>query len=128
MPSTRAPAETDAAAARAAIGAGTSSLALGTTAGTAKAGDYEPTWSEVGSKPAVIAAGATDTDARAAIGAGTSNLAIGTTSTTAMAGNKTAADLGGVLGTGITKIEKITQAAYDALPTPRDSAILYWIV
>lgn len=32
----------DAAAARTAIGAGTSSLALGTTAGTAKAGDYAP--------------------------------------------------------------------------------------
>jgi len=32
----------DAAAARAAIGAGTSNLALGTTAGTAKAGDYQP--------------------------------------------------------------------------------------
>ena len=33
---------TDAAAARTAIGAGTSSLVLGTTAGTAKAGDYAP--------------------------------------------------------------------------------------
>ena len=32
----------DAAAARTAIGAGTSNLALGTTAGTAKAGDYQP--------------------------------------------------------------------------------------
>lgn len=34
---------TDAAAARTAIGAGTSSLALGTTASTAKAGNYQPT-------------------------------------------------------------------------------------
>lgn len=33
----------DAAAARSAIGAGTSNLALGATAGTAKAGDYQPT-------------------------------------------------------------------------------------
>ncbi|QLF83533.1 minor tail protein [Gordonia phage RedWattleHog] len=45
----------DAAAARSAIGAGTSSLALGTTAGTAKAGDYAPTWGEITSKPASFA-------------------------------------------------------------------------
>ena len=37
--------------ARTAIGAGTSSLVLGTTAGTAKAGDYAPAWGEVTSKP-----------------------------------------------------------------------------
>lgn len=41
----------DAAAARAAIGAGTSNLALGTTSTTAKAGNYAPTWNEVTSKP-----------------------------------------------------------------------------
>ena len=38
---------TDAAAARSAIGAGTSNLALGTTASTAKAGNYQPTISGV---------------------------------------------------------------------------------
>ena len=38
----------DQAAARAAIGAGTSNLALGTTSATAKAGDYVPTKAEVG--------------------------------------------------------------------------------
>lgn len=38
---------TDAAAARAAIGAGTSSLALGTTNGTAKAGDYKPSYADL---------------------------------------------------------------------------------
>lgn len=38
----------DAAAARTAIGAGTSNLALGTTSSTAKAGDYTPTKSDVG--------------------------------------------------------------------------------
>jgi hypothetical protein len=38
----------DAAAARTAIGAGTSSLVIGTAAGTAKAGDYVPTKAEVG--------------------------------------------------------------------------------
>lgn len=66
------------------------------------------------------------TAARTAIGAGTSNLAIGTTSTTAMAGNKTAADLGGVVGTGITAVVAITQASYDALGT-KDATTLYVI-
>jgi hypothetical protein len=123
---------TDAAAARTAIGAGTSSLALGTTSSTAKAGDYEPAWADVSGKPAVIAAGADAATARSAIGAGTSNLAIGTTSTTAMAGDKTAADLGGMVSdpTGITgatafvNIVKISEADYAALPT-KDPAVLY---
>lgn len=88
---------------------------------------YVPSWGDVTGKPAVIAAGADVTTARAAIGAGTSNLALGTTATTAMAGNKTAADLGGVVGTGISSIVKLTQAEYDAIPTP-DPATLYWIV
>lgn len=57
-----------AAAARSTIGAGTSSLALGTTSTTAKAGDYQPTWTQVTGKPAVIAAGADAATARAAIG------------------------------------------------------------
>ena len=45
---------TDAAAARTAIGAGTSDLAIGSTSTTAKAGDYAPTWSEVTAKPATF--------------------------------------------------------------------------
>lgn len=77
----------DAAAARTAIGAGTSNLTIGTTSTTAKAGDYQPTWAQVSGKPAVIASGADAAAARAAIGAGTSNLAIGTTSSTAKAGD-----------------------------------------
>lgn len=44
-------AATNAAAARNAIGAGTSSLAIGTTASTAKAGNYQPTWAQVSGKP-----------------------------------------------------------------------------
>lgn len=76
-----------AAAARTAIGAGTSNLTLGTTASTAKAGNYVPTWGEVTGKPAVIASGETQAAARAAIGAGTSSLVIGTTASTAKAGN-----------------------------------------
>lgn len=88
------------AAARTAIGAGTSNLALGTTASTAKAGNYHPTWAQVTGKPAVIGAGADAAAARTAIGAGTgnSNLAIGTTASTAAAGNHvhTIADVSGL--------------------------------
>lgn len=73
--------------ARAAIGAGTSNLVIGTTASTAKAGNYVPAWGDITSKPAVIAAGADAAAARAAIGAGTSSLTLGTTSTTAKAGD-----------------------------------------
>lgn len=73
--------------ARAAIGAGTSNLTLGTTNSTAKAGDYQPAWADVSGKPAVIASGADQAAARAAIGAGTSNLALGTTSSTAKPGD-----------------------------------------
>lgn len=59
----------NAAAARTAIGAGTSSLSLGTTATTAKAGNYVPAWSEVTGKPTTFPP------------------AIGTTATTAKAGD-----------------------------------------
>lgn len=45
----------DAAAARTAIGAGTSNLILGTTGTTAKAGDYVPSWTEITSKPSTFA-------------------------------------------------------------------------
>lgn len=56
-----------AADARNAIGAGTSNLAIGTTAATAKAGDYAPAWGDVTAKPVVIAAGETAADARTVI-------------------------------------------------------------
>lgn len=64
---------------------------IGTTASTAKAGNYQPTWVQVTGKPEIIASGATQAEARTAIGAGTgnSNLAIGTTASTAKAGNYT---------------------------------------
>lgn len=45
----------DGAAARAAIGAGTSNLAIGTTSNTAKAGDYVPVWTEIASRPTSFA-------------------------------------------------------------------------
>lgn len=77
----------DAAAARTAIGAGTSNLAVGPGATDAKAGNYQPTWAQVSGKPAVIASGATQAEARTAIGAGTSNLVVGTGATDAKAGN-----------------------------------------
>lgn len=56
----------DAAAARSAIGAGTgnSNLAVGATSSDAKAGDYQPTWTQVTSKPTtfapIIGSGAAD--------------------------------------------------------------------
>lgn len=77
----------DAATIRGIIGAGTSSLGLGTTASTAKAGDYVPAWSEVTSKPAFMGVGATAAAARSAIGAGTSDVVVGTGATNAKAGN-----------------------------------------
>lgn len=100
-----------AAAARSAIGAGTgnSDLVIGTTAGTAKEGNWVPSWSDVTGKPSTFTPSShthpasqisdattvgrnvlTASDAaaaRSAIGAGTSNLALGSTSGTAAAGN-----------------------------------------
>jgi hypothetical protein len=90
----------DAPAVRAAIGAGTSSLTIGTTAATAKAGNYAPAWSEVTGKPAVIAAGADAAAARSAIGAGTSNLAVGTTAASALAGNTPRLSAGAITAIG----------------------------
>lgn len=61
---------TDASAARSAIGAGTSSLKVGTAATDAKAGDYVPAWAEVTGKPTIPSisglAKQTDLDALAA--------------------------------------------------------------
>ena len=59
----------DAAAARTAIGAGTSNLAIGTTASTAKAGNYAPAWGDVTGKPTIPSATASGT--RAQLDAGT---------------------------------------------------------
>lgn len=73
------------AAARTAIGAGTSNLVIGTTAGTAMAGDTaipaQATWSNISGKPAFVAEGADATAARAALGLGTA----ATTASTAYA-------------------------------------------
>lgn len=78
--------------ARTSIGAGTSNLAIGTSATTAKAGNYQPTAANISDATTTGRSLITAADAaaaRAAIGAGTgnSNLAIGTTGTTAAAGN-----------------------------------------
>ena len=80
----------DAVTARTAIGAGTSNLEIGTTASTAKAGNYQPSSVNISDATAVGRSVLTSTDqsaARTVIGAGTSNLALGTTATTALAGN-----------------------------------------
>lgn len=76
--------------ARSNIGAGTSSLVVGTGAGDAKAGNYQPTSANISDSTAVGRSVLTAVDAsaaRTAIGAGTSNLALGTTSSTAKAGD-----------------------------------------
>jgi hypothetical protein len=56
------------AAARTAIGAGTSSLVLGSSSSQAKAGDYHEAWSTLTGKPVVIASGADAVAARSSIG------------------------------------------------------------
>lgn len=80
----------DSLAVRNAIGAGTSNLALGTTSGTALAGNYSPSSTSINDATSVgralLTASSSDI-ARSVIGAGTSNLALGTTSSTALAGN-----------------------------------------
>ena len=71
---------------RTAIGAGTSSLALGTTGTTAAAGNHTHTTAAITDMTATGTAVAKATNAaaaRSAIGAGTSNLVIGTTAGTA---------------------------------------------
>lgn len=109
----------NAAAARTAIGAGTSNLALGTTSTTAKAGDYAPAWSEITGKPAVIAAGADAAAARAAIGAGigNSNLVVGTLATQAKAGNwqPTVAEISNAGAFGRQLLQAADQAAAKTL-------------
>lgn len=90
--------------ARANIGAGTSSLALGTSASTAAAGDHTHTPASIGAAAAshthtasqvsdasvvgkAVLTAADAAAARTAIGAGTSSLALGTTAGTAKAGD-----------------------------------------
>jgi hypothetical protein len=74
------------------IGAGTSSLVVGTTATDAKAGNWLPTAADISNSTLVGRNVLTATDAaaaRTAIGAGTSDLVIGTIAGTAKAGNYT---------------------------------------
>lgn len=127
---------TTAAAARSAIGAGTSNLTIGTTASTAKAGNWTPTWAEVTDKPSSFTPAAhthtasqisdstatgrsvlTAADAaavRTAIGAGTgnSNLTIGTTASTAKAGNYTPTSAEITAALGFTPYSAANPAGY----------------
>lgn len=133
---------TDAAAARAAIGAGTSSLAIGTTSTTAKAGDYTPPDSTTGAKgliqltnhlggtataPTVRSASETQTGI---VGLATAaETTTGTDNTRAVhpQGLKVELDKKATVAGGILKIEQITQAAYDALGT-KIATTLYVVV
>lgn len=79
-------------AARGVIGAGTSSLVLGSVAGTAKAGDWLPSSTNITDSTSTGRAVLTAVDAtaaRAAMSAGTSNLTLGSTGSTAAPGNHT---------------------------------------
>lgn len=107
-----------AAAARTAIGAGTSSLVVGTTSGTAKDGAYQPTAANISDASATGRSVLTAADAaaaRTAIGAGTgsSNLAIGTTASTAKAGNyaPAAADISNATAVGRSVLTATDAAA-----------------
>jgi hypothetical protein len=76
--------------ARAAIGAGTSNLKVGTGATDAKAGDWLPKNTDIQGLSVTLIALLAATDAataRSVIGAGTSNLTVGSDSTQAKAGN-----------------------------------------
>lgn len=124
----------DAAAARTAIGAGTSSLTVGTTATTAKAGNYQPTAADISDATATGRSVLTATDAaaaRTAIGAGTSSLAIGTTATTAAAGNHvhgaaTGSAAGFMSAADKAKLDSLTPQAAPtiAVSDPADAANL----
>jgi len=77
-------------AARTAIGAGTSSLVIGTAAGTAKDGAYAPASTDISDSTAIgraLVVAVDATTARSAIGAGTSSLVLGSSGTTAAAGD-----------------------------------------
>lgn len=128
-----------AAAARSAIGAGTSSLALGTTGSTAKAGNYQPTAANISDATATGRSVLTAADAaaaRTAIGAGTP------TSTISQANAENPASTSSGLATGqrlaqaiaafvaannvlvsdgtVTEVVWLTQTEYDAIPSPSD--------
>ena len=86
---------TTAQAARDAIGAGTSNLAIGTGPGDAKAGDYHPSAANITDATVIgrnVLTAADGPAIRTLIGAGTSSLVIGTTGTTAAAGNRQATE------------------------------------
>lgn len=112
----------DAPAARTAIGAGTSNLAIGTTSTTAKAGDYQPAAANISDATAVGRSVLTSVDAtaaRAAIGAGTgnSNLVVGTASNQAKAGNyqPTAGNISDAGAFGRQLLQAVDQAAAKTL-------------
>lgn len=112
----------NAGAARTALGAGTSSLSIGTTSTTAKAGDYQPAAANISDATTVGRSVLTAADAaaaRAAIGAGigNSNLVIGTSGTQAKAGNyqPTAANISDAGAFGRQLLQAADQAAAKTL-------------
>jgi hypothetical protein len=104
-----------AAAARSAIGAGTSSVAVGPAATDAKAGNWVPASTDISDATATgrsVLTAATAAAARTAIGAGTSSLAVGTAATDAKAGNyqPTAANITDATATGRSVLTAVDAA------------------
>jgi len=90
---------------------------VGTTATTAKAGDYQPAAADITDASAVgrlVLTAADAAGARTAIGAGTSSLALGTTSTTAAAGNHTHPGLAADQAAGTASIRTLGTGAQQA--------------
>jgi hypothetical protein len=128
----------DATAVRTAIGAGTSSLVIGTTSTTAKAGDYAPPDATTAVKGLVqltnhLGGTATAPTVRSATSAQTGIVQLATTTEATAAADTTKAVTPAGLAdrvlnvSGVSKVQKITQAAYTALGT-KDAATLYLIV
>lgn len=132
----------DAAAARTAIGAGTSNLTIGTTSTTAKAGDYAPPAATTsatglvqltnhlgGTATAPTVRSASETQAGIVELATSAETTTGTDTTRAVhpAALKTELAKQVTAGGGILEMRSMTQAAYDALAT-KVATTLYVIV
>lgn len=90
---------------------------IGTTATTAKAGDYQPTAANISDATATgrsVLTAANAAAARTAIGAGTSSLALGTTSTTAAAGDHTHPGLTADQAAGTASVRTLGTGAQQA--------------
>lgn len=94
---------------------------IGTTATTAKAGDYAPAWGDVTGKPATFPP-TIGTTATTALAGNTPLLAIGTTATTAMAGNTPLLTIGTTSTTALAG-NGVPNAQIPSISTPGGNVI-----